>query len=325
MSTPEQANAGYLTIEEFLSLSNARCAVLGRPIAHSLSPQLHTAGYRALGLETMSYYRVEAGESKELRRLMDAASATAGIRGFSVTMPGKQAALELADTATERAINIGAANTLVPQFVGEPMNAPIAIGAQKNESSAPSAGSKVEWLADNTDVDGVARCLEHVVATGAPSLQGTSAVVIGNGGTARPAVAALAAAGVAQVTVLARSERALNLQSLVESFGMEFSWFRFDDVCLAANVRGASVTISTVPAEAVEPLLPALLDTRAIVDVIYEPYPTPLLSAAREAGIPHADGLRMLAGQAEEQFRLFTGYESPSGLMLDTVLQEKGF
>ena len=326
MNGQEHASAGFLTVEEFLGLANSRCAVLGRPIAHSLSPQLHTAGYRALGLEGMSYYRVDAGEAKEIRRLLDAASASAGIRGFSVTMPGKQAALELADVATERAINIGTANTLVPQFIGEPVAEPDTLGHSATASIGRSSSDDpaVEWLADNTDVDGVARCLEHVVASGAPSLEGSSAVVIGNGGTARPAVAALAAAGVARVTVLARSERALNLQSLVEGFGMEFAWSRFDDVCLAANVRGASVTISTVPAEAVEPLIPALLGTKAIVDVIYDPYPTPLLEAAREAGIPHADGLRMLAGQAEQQFRLFTGYDCPSGLMLDTVLQEKG-
>ncbi|MGJ4073929.1 shikimate dehydrogenase [Corynebacterium macclintockiae] len=283
-----------LTVDEFLEKSVPRCAVLGSPIEHSLSPELHTAGYRALGLD-MDYFRVEAGESRDIRRLLR--ESDADVRGFSVTMPGKQAALELADLATNRAQEIGSANTLVPQGDGQ-------------------------WLADNTDVDGVASCLSYL--RGDDPLQGTNAVIVGNGGTARPAVAALAAAGVSQVTVLARSERALNLQAVVETLGMKFSWSRFEDADIAQTCADAAVVVSTIPAHAAEELAPALCSAAGIVDVIYDPYPTPLLSAARALGVPHADGLRMLAGQAEEQFRLFTGHSAPEGIMLDTVLRAKG-
>ena len=283
-----------LTVDEFLEKSGPRCAVLGSPIEHSLSPELHTAGYRALGLD-MDYFRVEAGESRDIRRLLR--ESDVDVRGFSVTMPGKQAALELADLATSRAQEIGSANTLVPQGDGQ-------------------------WLADNTDVDGVASCLSYL--RGDDPLQGTNAVIVGNGGTARPAVAALAAAGVSQVTVLARSERALNLQAVVETLGMKFSWSRFEDADIAQTCADAAVVVSTIPAHAAEELAPALCSAAGIVDVIYDPYPTPLLSAARALGVPHADGLRMLAGQAEEQFRLFTGHSAPEGIMLDTVLRAKG-
>ncbi len=283
-----------LTVDEFLEKSVPRCAVLGSPIEHSLSPELHTAGYRALGLD-MDYFRVEAGESRDIRRLLR--ESDADVRGFSVTMPGKQAALELADLATNRAQEIGSANTLVPQGDGQ-------------------------WLADNTDVDGVASCLSYL--RGDDPLQGTNAVIVGNGGTARPAVAALAAAGVSQVTVLARSERALTLQAVVETLGMKFSWSRFEDADIAQTCADAAVVVSTIPAHAAEELAPALCSAAGIVDVIYDPYPTPLLSAARALGVPHADGLRMLAGQAEEQFRLFTGHSAPEGIMLDTVLRAKG-
>ena len=283
-----------LTVDEFLEKSGPRCAVLGSPIEHSLSPELHTVGYRALGLD-MDYFRVEAGESRDIRRLLR--ESDADVRGFSVTMPGKQAALELADLATNRAQEIGSANTLVPQGDGQ-------------------------WLADNTDVDGVASCLSYL--RGDDPLQGTNAVIVGNGGTARPAVAALAAAGVSQVTVLARSERALNLQAVVETLGMKFSWSRFEDADIAQTCADAAVVVSTIPAHAAEELAPALCSAAGMVDVIYDPYPTPLLSAARAQGVPHADGLRMLAGQAEEQFRLFTGHSAPEGIMLDTVLRAKG-
>lgn len=289
--------AGHvLSVDEFLEMSGLRCAVLGSPIEHSLSPQLHSAGYRALGVE-MDYYRVEAGESRDIRRLLSESGDQ--VRGFSVTMPGKQAALELADLATNRAQEIGSANTLVPQGDGK-------------------------WLADNTDVDGVTRCLEHLYGGDTSSLQGASAVIVGNGGTARPAVAALAAAGVTEVTVLARSERALNLQTVVETLGMKFSWSRFEEADIAETCADAAAVISTIPAHPAEELAGGLCTAAGIVDVIYDPYPTPLLSAAQEKSIPHADGLRMLAGQAEEQFRLFTGHPAPEGLMLDTVLRAKG-
>jgi len=288
--------AGHvLSVDEFLEMSGLRCAVLGSPIEHSLSPQLHSAGYRALGVE-MDYYRVEAGEARDIRRLLSESGDQ--VRGFSVTMPGKQAALELADLATNRAQEIGSANTLVPQGDGK-------------------------WLADNTDVDGVTRCLEHLYGGDTSSLQGASAVIVGNGGTARPAVAALAAAGVTEVTVLARSERALNLQTVVETLGMKFSWSRFEEADIAETCADAAAVISTIPAHAAEELAGGLCTAAGIVDVIYDPYPTPLLSAAQEKSIPHADGLRMLAGQAEEQFRLFTGHPAPEGLMLDTVLRAK--
>lgn len=293
-TSPDAPFPSVVTAEEFAKIPGPRCAVLGQPIDHSLSPALHTAGYRALGLD-ICYVRIEAGQARDVRRLLE--SADEDVRGFSVTMPIKSDALELADLATNRAHEIGAANTLVHTPEGQ-------------------------WLADNTDVDGVTSCLESIRKQGV-ELQGTKAVVVGNGGTARPAVAALAAAGCTQVTVLARSERALNLQSLVTTFGMEFSWHRFDEPGLAAHTSDASVVISTVPANAAEGLAADLCRARSIVDVIYDPYPTPLLTAARDAGIPHADGLRMLAGQAEVQFRQFTGQIVPSGLMLSTVLQAK--
>lgn len=275
------------------------CAVLGRPIAHSLSPLLHNSAYLQDG-SPFTYVRVEAGESREIRRLLNESGE--GVRGFSVTMPGKSSALELADAATDRAAAIGTANTLVPQL---------------NEQ-----GERI-WLADNTDVDGVTACLDDLHVDHGIEFEGTHAVVVGNGGTARPAVAALAALGVGSLTVVARSERALNLQSLVEACGLEFSWVRFDDADLHSLCAGSSTVISTIPASGAEPYVSALTAAKSLVDIIYDPYPTPLLSAARDAGLPHADGLRMLAGQAEKQYEFFTGHAPRPGQMLETVLAHR--
>ncbi|KAB3523439.1 shikimate dehydrogenase [Corynebacterium zhongnanshanii] len=285
----------FLSIEEFLTLAETfpdrLCALLGRPIEHSKSPVLHNTAAAAAGIEDFLYVRVEAGERDEVSRLLTGSGAS--VAGFSVTMPGKSAALELADKVTERATRIGSANTLVPQPDGT-------------------------WLADNTDVVGVQRCLEHCAAEGI-DYAGTHAVVVGNGGTARPAIAALGELGVSRVTVLARSERALQVRDLVTSYGMEFEWLTFDADQVAERCAEASVVINTIPSAAVEPYTDLLVRARSVVDVIYDPFPPALIAAAQRTGIPHADGLRMLAGQAEEQFRYFTGQYPPQGLMLRTV------
>ena len=107
-------------------MARHQAAVLGKPIAHSLSPLLHNAGYRALGLTQWEYTRIECDEH-ELPQVV--AGADASFRGFSVTMPGKFAALAVATDRTDRARLIGSANTLV----GVPTT-PIAMA-----SPAPSA------------------------------------------------------------------------------------------------------------------------------------------------------------------------------------------
>lgn len=132
-----------------------RAAVLGKPIAHSLSPVLHNAGYAALSLSDWEYARFEV-TAEELPRFLD--EAPEDFRGFSVTMPGKFAALEYASQCTERAELIGSANTLVRIDDG--------------------------WRADNTDAEGVLGALNALLGDKTPH----AALLIGSGGTARPAL-----------------------------------------------------------------------------------------------------------------------------------------
>lgn len=277
------------------------CAVLGRPVAHSLSPLIHRHAAAGLPADApeLRYVRVEAGDEEELRRLVSAAPACVG--GFSVTMPGKPHALTVADMVTDRAAAIGSANTLIPL---------------RDADGAPTG----RWRADNTDVVGVMTCLDAVL--GATPV--TRAAVVGNGGTARPTVAAFAARGVRHVEVLARSDRALRLRGLVEGYGMEFSWTRLDAPDLAEVCDGVQVLVSTVPEAAAGEHAAALARAGAVVDVIYDPYPTRLLAAARTAGRPCADGLLMLAGQGAEQFRMFTGTPTPAASMYAALQEHLG-
>jgi len=153
-----------------------RAAVLGSPIAHSLSPALHTAAYAALGLDGWAYTAHEVGEDQ-------LAGFVAGLgpewAGLSLTMPLKEAAFAVAQEVSPLAREVGAVNTLVRLPDGA-------------------------WSADNTDVEGLARALQEGGARDALVASG-HALVLGSGATARSAVAALAELGAARVTFAVRA------------------------------------------------------------------------------------------------------------------------
>ncbi|ADG78590.1 shikimate dehydrogenase [Tsukamurella paurometabola] len=262
------------------SATPRRAAVVGKPVDHSLSPVLHNAAFRALGLD-WSYQRIEC-DAAGLPGLV------AGLGpewvGLSVTMPGKFAALELATERTDRAVRVGSANTLVR----------IADG----------------WLADCTDVDGAAGLLDECGAAG------SSAVVVGAGGTARPVFAALAARGFTDVCVLARSQdRAAGALACADSFGLAARWAPLR----ADAVPAADVVVSTLPGSAQPedfPLVDALTSAApAVADVAYDPWPTLLVAAADSKGARTAGGLTMLLHQAFRQTELFTGATAPRAAM----------
>lgn len=264
-----------------------RAAVLGSPIKHSLSPLLHNAGYAALGLKDWEYTRFEVTE-KSLPEFIE--RVPADYHGFSVTMPGKFAALKVADSVTERARLIGAANTLVRTEQG--------------------------WLADNTDTDGVLGALSELLG----DKPITRATIIGAGGTARPALWGLARFGARTITVLNRSDRLEELAPLAAALDVELRGLSFDDD-LSQVSRSSDVVISTVPSRVLEDHLHDL--SRApVFDVIYEPWPTPLTIHAAADGFKTVGGQVMLAHQAFSQFELFTGKPAPRAAMVAALRSE---
>ncbi|NGP04134.1 shikimate dehydrogenase [Rhodococcus sp. 14C212] len=265
-----------------------KAAVLGSPIAHSKSPLLHLAAYRALGLTDWTYERIEC-TGEQLPALV------AGLGpewvGVSVTMPGKFAALEFATERTDRAVLIGSANTLVRTADG--------------------------WRADCTDVDGVTGALR---AAGVGDLTGASAVVVGAGGTARPALVGLAELGVASVTVVARSEaRAAETFDCAEAVGTKPRWLPFDAPELGEVCAAAGALVSTVPAAAAAPCAQQLGRAPFVLDAIYDPWPTPLAEAAAAHGSVVVSGLQMLLHQAFGQVEQFTGRPAPRAAMAAAV------
>jgi len=253
-----------------------KAAVLGSPVAHSRSPQLHLAAYRALGLTGWTYERIEC-TADELPSLVGGFGPE--WVGVSVTMPGKFAALRFAGERTERAELVGSANTLVRTDHG--------------------------WRADNTDIDGVAGALGH-----ADNLR--RAIVLGSGGTAPAAVVALADLGVTEIAVVARNrEKSARLLELGAAVGVTTAFCDLADPQLAGIVADADVLVSTIPADAAAEHAATFASVPVLLDAIYDPWPTPLARAVQSAGGQVISGLQMLLHQAFSQVEQFTGRPAP--------------
>ncbi|MCV6987210.1 shikimate dehydrogenase [Mycobacterium shinjukuense] len=255
-----------------------KAGVLGSPITHSRSPQLHLAAYRALGLHDWTYERIECG-AEQLPGVVGGFGPE--WVGVSVTMPGKFAALRFADEHTARADLVGSANTLVRTARG--------------------------WRADNTDIDGVAGALGTVSG---------HALVLGSGGTAPAAVVALAELGVTGVTVVARNpDKAARLVDLGTRVGVPTRFCGLDDDRLAAEVAAAGVLVSTLPAGVASRYAGTLAAVPVLLDAVYDPWPTPLAAAVAAAGGRVISGLQMLLHQAFAQVEQFTGLPAPREAM----------
>jgi shikimate dehydrogenase len=266
-----------------------RAAVLGAPIAHSLSPALHRAAYRALGLTGWSYEAIECDETRLPAVLGECGP---GWAGLSLTMPLKRAVLPLLDEIEPLAREVGAANTVV--F---------------------STGRRHGY---NTDVPGMLAALAEAGVTparaGAP-WQAT-VLILGGGATACSAVAAARDLGAAQVTVAVRDPaRAQDLLAAAARFGVAVTLTGFD----TAQDDAPELLISTVPAGAADIYAKRIaqrnLAPRHLLDVVYHPWPTALAAAAHEAGIPVAGGLDLLLHQAADQVTLMTGQPAPLSAM----------
>ena len=266
------------------SAAPRRAAVLGHPIAHSLSPVLHLAAYAELGLD-WPYDRIDV-TGEDLGRFLD--SLDASWVGLSLTMPLKNDVLPLLDDVDPVALATGAVNTVL------------------------LAGGRRSGF--NTDVDGIVVSLDEAHAGRGP------AVVLGAGATARSAVAALAERGTTQVTAhVRRPEAAVDLAHTAAAVGVELDVRPWSE---AAGSLGADVVVSTVPRGAADGLAAAVPDSPGtLLDVVYDPWPTVLASAWLERGGVIASGLDLLLHQAVHQVRLMTGRQ-PSTDVLRAALAE---
>jgi shikimate dehydrogenase len=260
-----------------------RAAVLGSPISHSLSPVLHRAAYRALGLTGWSYDAIECDEAG-LPAVLDGCGQDWA--GLSLTMPLKRAVLPLLDTAEALVADVGCANTVI-----------FAAGARQGH---------------NTDVPGMVNALAAAGVSGPGPV-----LLLGAGATACSALAAVRALGAGEVTVAVRDrERAADLLAVAGRLDMAV---RLADFGRRAPASSWHLLISTVPAGAADiyaqQVLRGDLVPAAVLDVVYHPWPTGLAAAAEKTGAGLILGFELLVHQAARQVELMTARTPPTAAM----------
>ena len=261
-----------------------RCAVLGDPIDHSLSPAIHRAAYDALGLD-WEYDAVLVG-SGHLAGFLDGLD-PAEWRGLSLTMPLKREVLPLLSSYDAWVAATGACNTVLL----EPDGARHGL---------------------NTDVTGAVMILSE------QDVPLERAVVLGGGATATSMLLALAERGLRKATLVVRDrDRAGETVHALTAHRSRPSVevVTFDEVATAS--LDADVVVSTVPASAQLPeVLASVAEVPLVFDVVYEPWPTPLAAAAERSGRTVLNGLDLLVAQAIHQVVAMTGrHDAPAGAM----------
>ncbi|WP_284580388.1 shikimate dehydrogenase [Streptomyces sp. 2P-4] len=254
-------------------MSRIRAAVLGSPIEHSLSPVLHRAAYRELGLADWSYDRFDLGEAALADFLAGLGPEWAGL---SLTMPLKRAVIPLLDAISDTAASVEAVNTVVLTADGR-------------------------RLGDNTDIPGIIAALHE---RGVDKVD--TAAILGAGATASSALAALGRICTGEVTAYVRSRaRADEMLRWGERLGVAV---RTADWADASRALTAPLVIATTPAGATDRLAADVPDAPGtLFDVLYDPWPTALAAAWSARGGRLLGGLDLLVHQAVIQVEQMTG------------------
>ena len=274
---------------------SATYGILGWPVEHSRSPAMHSAAFRARGLEaTYALFPVHPDDIADAVRGLKAL----GLRGANVTVPHKESVIAHLDVVTPEARAIGAVNTVVRE------------------------GDKL--IGHNTDAPGLARSLDDAGV----ELDGARVLVLGAGGAARASVVGLAARGASRIAVAARRvEQAASLvHSLRGSCGdtlLEATTLATDTLSAELRdttllVQSTSATLSSSPDAAgfASSLAIELMPSQAtVVDLVYRPRMTAVLARAAERGLKVVDGLGMLLHQGALAFELWTHMPAPLEVM----------
>ena len=275
-------------------------AVIGSPIAHSLSPVIHRAAWEQLGIDGWEYRRAEVTE-ESLPTFIGQLDES--FRGLSVTMPCKQAVMPLLDAIDPLASAVGAVNTVVP-----------------------SAGMLAGF---NTDVTGIASAIRRACSRSGVPVP-SSALVLGARATASSALAALGELGITTTTVAARRFGGPgSVISAASRLGVSVEQVMWSDVSAVASAAvRADVLISTLPAGVADAIASRLAprEGQILLDVIYSPRDTALRTTFERAGGVVAEGTDMLVYQGAAQVQLMTGRSPDPAVMrhaLETELERR--
>lgn len=259
--------------------------IVGRPVAHSLSPLIHNAWLAAAGIDGV--YVPFAPDAHGFDRLAKGFRGGA-VRGVNVTVPFKEDALAAADRASEAARLAGAANVLLFEPDGR-------------------------TVADNTDGLGLLRAF----AIQAPQwdVRTGPVTVLGAGGAARGAAAALILAGAPKVFIVNRT--IAKAEAVAAALGPKATALPLSHAVGALSVSTAVINATSAglsDGQSLDVALERTQDTAVVMDMVYKPLETPFLRHARDLGRPTVDGLEMLIRQAEPAFEAFFGAPPPPGV-----------
>jgi 3-dehydroquinate dehydratase/shikimate dehydrogenase len=286
---------GQLTARDLAELYRVRTitdatalyAVVGDPVAHSVSPEIHNTAFRETGLDA-AYLRF---------RVADLAAFLATVRplalqGLSVTIPHKQAALAASAEVDPLARQAGAVNTLTRTPQG--------------------------WRGENTDIYGALQALSAAAREGGIELAGAPALLLGAGGAARGIACALQEAGCRLTIANRTAERAARLAEEFGAEAVELADAHRGRYAVVAN----STSVGMHPHEEATPIAAEVFGPGMVAfDAVYNPRETRMLREARERGAAIADGVAMFVGQAVRQFELWTGRAAPVAAMERVVVE----
>ncbi|NLC97457.1 MAG: shikimate dehydrogenase [Actinomycetales bacterium] len=268
-------------------MTRTRCGVLGSPISHSLSPAMHRAAYRELGLD-WEYQAIEIGAGG-LEHFL--ARCDDSWRGFSVTAPLKLEAAAAAQHKSDDVLKLSVANTLIRSAAG--------------------------WNASNTDVPGATSALHAVGINRVNTVR-----IYGAGATAISMAYVASKLGATQLELRVRNRgTALETAAFAQSLGLN------TEIAAITDEPAASVdlVVTTVPAPAVAGLEHSITATaNAVFDVVYDPWPTPVMVSAQHDGTPLVTGIDLLAHQAVLQLTAMTGETVSPDLLTKAALTELG-
>lgn len=257
------------------------CMVIGDPVAHSLSPQIHNAGYIALQIDDQYVYVACDVKVKAIENFINGVKAM-NIHGVSCTIPHKLAVMPYLDEIDQIASKIGAVNTIV------------------NEHG--------KLIGYNTDWIGIVNPLKKLT-----SLKGKQIALLGAGGAARAAAYAITSKGAKLIIFNRTSEHA---KKLAEEFNGEGYGLNAIEKAQNCDIVINTTSLGLHPHENETPLVKEYIRSSQIIfDVVYGSEETKLIKEAKEIGATTISGIEMLLHQGFAQFKLFTGHDAPKEAM----------
>ncbi|HEY4875115.1 MAG TPA: shikimate dehydrogenase [Puia sp.] len=256
------------------------CMVIGDPVAHSLSPQMHNAGYRAVNIDDQYVYVASKVDVKNIENFIKGVRAM-NIRGISCTIPHKIAVMPYLDKIDKTAKKIGAVNTII-------------------NDNRKLIGYNTDWL-------GIITPLEKIT-----TIKNKTVALIGAGGAARAVAYAVTKKGAKLIIFNRTIEKAVNL---AKEFGGESG-----SLNVIAKIKNADIIINTTSVglenknNTVTPK-EYLNEKQIVFDIVYGNEETKLITDAKEKGAKTIAGIEMLLYQGVEQFKLFTGHDAPVDVM----------